>query len=144
VIRPFVHGDIAHVTRLLQENLQEAPLLRGESLDMAMVVNTLFHPMSAGWLSFGDDGELRGGIFVHETPSFFGRRVLQDLFLYVRKPFRNGVLAYKLIKIAERYGQTIGCARITLSDSTRIHGAATLYTRMGYRLTASSHSRELL
>lgn len=143
MIRPFVHGDLVHVFRLLDENLNESPLLRSERLDRAMCVNVLFHPATAGWLAFGEDGELRGGIFVHEAPSFFGRRVLQDLFVYVRKPFRNGVLAWKLVKTAERYGQMVGCQRLTLSDSTRVHGAASFYQRLGYQVTATSHSKEL-
>ena len=142
MIRPFRRVDTDAVIGMIQELRDEVPHLLGMPLEPAHIAQLMNSFTVRGWVAEGEDGGLRGYCFATVVPSLLGPgRICTDLSVFVRKPYRNGLIAMRFVQAMEAYGRELGCVMHQHVISTGNPGIERIYERLGYTRTGGCFIR---
>jgi GNAT superfamily N-acetyltransferase len=143
MIRDFRRGDTDQVMRMVEELKAESPSHRDLPFDRAYVARLMNSFTVRGWVAqaAGED-TLRGYCFATIVPSMLGPgRICTDLSVFVRKAFRNGLIAVRFLEAMEQYGRDQGCIMHQHVVSTGNPGLDRIYERFGYTRTGGAFVR---
>jgi GNAT superfamily N-acetyltransferase len=142
VIRDFHVDDTSQVIAMMRELHQESPYHARLDFDPVILGLNLARPDVKGWVGVGRDGGFRGYCFAACVPSLFGAdTTFTDISLFVRKPYRNGILALGLVRRMEAWGRAMGARLFQHGVSTGNPAAGAIYTRLGYELVGGVYCK---
>lgn len=95
------------------------------------------------WPEKGIDHTIGFGAFVTHPTFFSDERIASDLMTYVHPLYRGSRAFFRLTKAYEKWAVSEGVREINLTVSTGIETERTssLYSRLGYPLSAVTHTK---
>ena len=142
MIREFKRADTPAVLEMVDELRQESPLHRGLPYDPEHVARVINSFTVRGWVS-ETEGTLRGACFATVVPSLLGPgKICTDLSVFVRKPYRNGLIAARFLRKMHEYGRELGCHQWQHVVSTSNPAIERMYERFGYVRTGAAFVKQ--
>ena len=142
MIRAFERADTPAVLDLVRELRAESPLHRNLTFDPDHVARIINSFTVRGWVCEAQ-GALRGACFATVVPSLLGPdRICTDLSVFVRKPYRNGLIAARFLRAMHDYGRELGCTQWQHVVSTGSPAIDRMYERFGYVRTGSAFVKQ--
>jgi hypothetical protein len=138
MIRDFRRADTPEVIGMVMELRDESPVHRDLDFDPGHVARIMNSYTIRGWVSVAGL-EYRGYCFATVVPSLLGpSRILTDLSIFVRKPFRNGLIASRFLMAMEAYGRELEVEQWQHASTTGNPGLERLLLRAGFVKTGST------
>jgi hypothetical protein len=138
MIRDYHRSDTPAVLEMVGELRAESPVHRSLPYDPGHVARIMNAYTVRGWVSATRD-EYRGYCFVTVVPSLMGPwKILTDLSIFVRKPFRNGIIASQFLTAMLAYGERQGVQQFQHASTTGNAGLEGLLERAGFVRTGAT------
>jgi hypothetical protein len=139
MIRDFHRDDTQAVVFMVGELRAESPVHRNLPFDPGHVARIMNAYTVRGWVSVTAEREFRGYCFVTVVPSLLGPwKILTDLSIFVRKPYRNGIIASRFLTAMHAYGERQGVTQWQHASTTGDPSLEGLLLRAGFVRTGST------